>query len=119
MQWPTPVNQATALEYPVENALEMLSAAGIEERGAIFTKRAVVEFILDLACYTTDKPLHKLRLLEPSFGDGDFCWLQSSACLPHGGPLGSGDYSELAELTGLKTFVTELAGHIAVEAARS
>lgn len=31
----------------------------------------------------------------------------------------SGEYSELAELTGLKTFVTELAGHIAAEAARS
>lgn len=31
----------------------------------------------------------------------------------------SGEHTELAELTGLKTFVTELAGHIAVEAARS
>ncbi len=30
----------------------------------------------------------------------------------------SGDYSELSELTGLKTFVTELAGHIAAEGAR-
>lgn len=31
----------------------------------------------------------------------------------------SGDYSELSELTGLRTFVTELAGHVAAEAARS
>ena len=31
---------------------------------------------------------------------------------------GSGDYAELSELTGLRTFVTELAGHIAAEAAR-
>lgn len=30
----------------------------------------------------------------------------------------NGDYSELSELTGLKTFVTELAGHIAAEGAR-
>ncbi len=30
----------------------------------------------------------------------------------------SGDYSELSEMTGLKTFVTELAGHVAAEAAR-
>lgn len=30
----------------------------------------------------------------------------------------SGEYSELSEMTGLKTFVTELAGHIAAEAAR-
>jgi hypothetical protein len=31
----------------------------------------------------------------------------------------TGEYSELSELTGLKTFVTSLAGHIAAEAARS
>lgn len=30
----------------------------------------------------------------------------------------TGDYSELSELTGLKTFVTSFAGHIAAEAAR-
>ena len=36
------------------------------------TRREVVDFILDLAEYTTDKALHKRRLLEPSFGDGDF-----------------------------------------------
>ena len=57
---------------PVEDALTKLAQAGIEERGAIFTKREVVEFILDLVNYTTDQPLHKIRLLEPSFGGGDF-----------------------------------------------
>jgi hypothetical protein len=31
---------------------------------------------------------------------------------------GTGDFSEMSELTGLKTFVTTLAGHIAAEAAR-
>jgi hypothetical protein len=31
----------------------------------------------------------------------------------------TGDFAELSELTGLKTFVTTLAGHIAAEAARS
>ena len=30
----------------------------------------------------------------------------------------TGDYSELSELTGLRNFVSELAGHVAVEAAR-
>ena len=30
----------------------------------------------------------------------------------------SGEYSELSDMTGLKTFVTELAGHVAAEAAR-
>ena len=57
---------------PVEDALTKLAQAGIEERGAIFTKREVVEFILDLVNYTTDRPLHEIRLLEPSFGGGDF-----------------------------------------------
>lgn len=53
-------------------AEELANLEGIEERGAIFTRREVVDFILDLAGYTSDRPLHKLSLLEPSFGDGDF-----------------------------------------------
>ena len=57
---------------PVEDALTMLAQSGIEERGAIFTRREVVEFILDLIGYTADEPLYAKRLLEPSFGDGDF-----------------------------------------------
>ncbi|MBO9831169.1 Eco57I restriction-modification methylase domain-containing protein [Xanthomonas phaseoli pv. dieffenbachiae] len=58
---------------PVSAAVEELaSAGGVEERGAIFTRREVVDFILDLVGYTADQPLHKRRLLEPSFGDGDF-----------------------------------------------
>lgn len=43
-----------------------------ESRGAVFTRREVVDFVLDLAGYTTDQPLHHCRLLEPAFGDGDF-----------------------------------------------
>lgn len=31
----------------------------------------------------------------------------------------TGEYSELGELTGLRTFISELAGHVAAEAARS
>lgn len=49
-----------------------MAEAGIEERGAIFTRREVVDFILDLAGYTADQDLTQLRLLEPSFGHGDF-----------------------------------------------
>tara|TARA_R110002020_G_scaffold116694_1_gene267309 strand:+ start:5206 stop:7056 length:1851 start_codon:yes stop_codon:yes gene_type:complete len=41
-------------------------------RGAVFTRREVVDFILDLTGYTSDKPLHLMRALEPSFGEGDF-----------------------------------------------
>ena len=58
---------------PVAEAVERLAnAGGSEERGAIFTRREVVEFILDLCGYTSDRQLHKLKLLEPSFGGGDF-----------------------------------------------
>lgn len=58
---------------PVTAAVEELSRAGdVDERGAVFTRREVVEFILDLAGYTSDRPLHLLSLLEPSFGGGDF-----------------------------------------------
>jgi type I restriction-modification system DNA methylase subunit len=54
-------------------AVEVLaSQGGVEARGAVFTRREVVDFILDLAGYTPDKPLHEMRLLEPSFGGGDF-----------------------------------------------
>ncbi|WP_159788349.1 Eco57I restriction-modification methylase domain-containing protein [Sodalinema gerasimenkoae] len=57
----------------VEEAIEQLASnPEADARGAIFTRQEVVEFILDLVSYTEDKPLHKMRLLEPSFGRGDF-----------------------------------------------
>jgi hypothetical protein len=42
------------------------------ERGAVFTRTEVVLAMLDLAEYTRERPLHRVRLLEPSFGGGDF-----------------------------------------------
>jgi hypothetical protein len=57
----------------INNAVEELGeSGGLEARGAVFTRLEVVDFILDLAGYTEDQPLHKKRLLEPSFGGGDF-----------------------------------------------
>ncbi|MBC6406183.1 MAG: Eco57I restriction-modification methylase domain-containing protein [Rhodospirillales bacterium] len=57
----------------VIQAVEKLATqAGIEERGAIFTRREVVDFILDISGYKESAPLFDYRLLEPSFGDGDF-----------------------------------------------
>lgn len=41
-------------------------------RGAVFTRPEVVDFILDLLGYTVDQPLYEKRILEPSFGGGDF-----------------------------------------------
>ena len=57
----------------VVTAIETLATqSGKDARGAIFTRIEVVEFILDLVGYTVDQPLHHMRILEPSFGGGDF-----------------------------------------------
>ncbi|MEQ1492743.1 MAG: Eco57I restriction-modification methylase domain-containing protein, partial [Terricaulis sp.] len=57
---------------PLTDAVSTLASSGREERGAIYTRHEVVEFMLDLVGYTADQPLHERRLLEPSAGGGDF-----------------------------------------------
>ena len=58
---------------PITEAVERLAQdSSVDERGAIFTRPEVVAFMLDLMGYTSDQPLHKLSLLEPSFGSGEF-----------------------------------------------
>ena len=42
------------------------------DHGEVFTRRWVVEFILDLAGYTDDRDLGAFRLVEPSCGTGAF-----------------------------------------------
>ena len=61
-----------SLPPEVLQAVEVLAHTEGEERGAVFTRSEVVDFILDLVGYTPDRPLFELRLLEPSFGLGDF-----------------------------------------------
>lgn len=56
----------------LDPAVHALANAEAEDRGAVFTRREVVDFILDLVGYTIDQPLHRQSLLEPSFGEGDF-----------------------------------------------
>lgn len=60
------------LSADVSEAVRQLSAAPEAERGAVFTRREVVDFILDLVGYTPDQDLRAARLLEPSVGHGDF-----------------------------------------------
>src|SRR6185437_16540951 len=74
---------------PVTAAVDLLAESGAEARGAVFTRREVVDFILDLVGYSTNAPLHHKRLLEPSFGGGD-CLLPTASRLllawkSHGG----------------------------------
>lgn len=57
----------------VQAAIKQLALNNeVDSRGAVFTRREVVDFILDLAGYTGDQPLYQKRLLEPSFGGGNF-----------------------------------------------
>ena len=79
----------------LQAAIEQLAAAGVEERGAVFTRREVVEFILDLTGYTTSFALPMKCLLEPSFGEGAFLLVAverlldsyKSRALKHGDPV--------------------------------
>lgn len=85
----------TTLECPISRASEALASGhGTEARGAIFTRPEVVDFILDLAGYSPSLALHRMRVLEPSCGAGDFliplirrliqAWRQAT---PQGNPL--------------------------------
>lgn len=53
-------------------ARDLYQGAGIDERGAIFTRPEVVGFILDLVGYTPSSALYRKSILEPSFGSGEF-----------------------------------------------
>lgn len=53
-----------------EPGRQMLASSG--ELGEVFTRRWVVDLILDLAGYTSDRDLGRLIAVEPSCGDGAF-----------------------------------------------
>lgn len=95
---------------PVAEAVEAQTAAGVEERGAIFTRREVVELILDLAGYTTAEPLHEKRLLEPSFGHGDFLLVAVERLLAAARALGS---AKALSVDGLRDSVRAVELHTA------
>lgn len=56
----------------IEAAISCMARHDETDRGAIFTRPEIVDAILDLSGYRSDRPLHRMRLLEPSFGAGDF-----------------------------------------------
>ncbi|WP_242883709.1 Eco57I restriction-modification methylase domain-containing protein [Actinomadura litoris] len=59
--------------------------------GEVFTRRWIVELILDLAGYTADGDLARLRIVEPACGAGAFVGpiveRLSKSCRGHGRPL--------------------------------
>jgi len=61
-----------SLETQHQDAVALFGHATREERGAIYTKREVVDFILDLVNYCESESLVQMRLLEPSCGGADF-----------------------------------------------
>jgi hypothetical protein len=58
----------------------------------------VAAAILDLSGYTADRPLHRLRLLEPSFGGGDFLLLAVDRMLAAWRRDGGGPGTALSDL---------------------
>lgn len=79
----------------IADAVEKLARdSDRSERGAVFTRREVVDFMLDLAGYTPDRPLYRMRLLEPSFGGGEFLLAAASRLVA--AARAAGDVDDLA-----------------------
>jgi len=66
------VNQLALSLLDASEFLRPVGDGGPEGRGVVFTRRVVVDFILDLVEYTADRPLPEFRLIEPAFGEGGF-----------------------------------------------
>lgn len=62
----------TARDPAIIAAVSVLAGNDETERGAVFTRPDVVAAILDLSGYLATESLHRKRLLEPSFGSGEF-----------------------------------------------
>ncbi len=66
-------NSALPLSDEVLSAIKSLAENRKEKsHGSIYTRPEVVHFILDLLDYKASEPLRSKRILEPSFGGGDF-----------------------------------------------
>jgi len=83
--------QLSLIEVPV--ALAELTRDPGADYGEVFTRRWIVELILDLIGYTEDKDLSARRLVEPSCGTGAFLGpvvdRLIGSCHRHGRDLGS------------------------------
>lgn len=64
--------QSNFLDSEIDMDPHALIHAENGSHGVVFTRPEVVEFMLDLAGYQTDRPLHRLCVLEPSCGTGSF-----------------------------------------------
>ncbi len=60
------------MALPVPNADPPIEALDAPNYGEVFTRRWVVELILDLCGYTPNRDLASLRIIEPACGSGAF-----------------------------------------------
>jgi hypothetical protein len=90
---------------PIEGAVSAMVGSGIEARGAVFTRREVVDYLerYNILC----RKLTQERL-----------YTTATVMASPRTAVDSGDFIDLSELTSLKTFITSFDGHIAAEAAR-
>jgi adenine-specific DNA-methyltransferase len=83
-----PASVRDALEGSLEAALDQQRS---DEYGAVFTRRWVVELILDLVGFTPDRDLATMHAIEPACGDGAFLGpiveRLVESCRRHGRPL--------------------------------
>ncbi|MFD8701901.1 Eco57I restriction-modification methylase domain-containing protein [Kitasatospora sp. NPDC059648] len=82
---------ATLAHFDIDKqALSEVPAEAVEH-GEVFTRRWVVELILDLLGYTPDKDLAQLKVVEPACGAGAFLGVIASrisaSCRAHGRPI--------------------------------
>lgn len=112
-----------------------LAASSSEEFGEVFTRRWVVDLILDLVGYTDDRDLASVKVLEPACGEGAFLGpiidRLIASCAKHGrGPadlaqaLRALDLSDLNVERARKLAMTRLVDggvqvHVAEQLARS
>lgn len=65
-------SQMALWETPIQLEIENFASLPADERGAIYTKPEVVEFMLDQAGFSSKKKLYKKKILEPACGNGEF-----------------------------------------------
>ena len=62
--WTKMTQQEPLPMFDFSDAVGSYARSDAGARGAIFTRRGVVEFVLDLAGYTADRPLHQLYIVS-------------------------------------------------------
>ena len=71
-QNPSPVRSSRAMQLPLMVPPRASQLSGLESNGVVYTKRWVVELLLDLAGYRSEANLVDTVAVEPAAGDGAF-----------------------------------------------